>query len=93
MLNKRGGGDDAACLTETPINLIITDLQMSRMDGFELIRILQRLRPKLGVIAISGLNDKHLQMATSLGVKAVLAKPFNADELFPAVRNVKDLRC
>jgi CheY-like chemotaxis protein len=86
-------GDSALrCLTENPMDLVITDLQMSRMDGFELIRILQRSRPELGVIAISGLNDQHLQMATSLGAKAVLAKPFTADELFLAVRTVSDLR-
>jgi chemosensory pili system protein ChpA (sensor histidine kinase/response regulator) len=87
-------GDSALrCLTENPMDLVITDLQMSRMDGFELIRILQRSRPELGVIAISGLNDRHLQMATSLGAKAVLGKPFTAEELSLAVRTVTNLRC
>ena len=87
-------GDSALrCLTENPMDLVITDLQMSRMDGFELIRILQRSRPELGVIAISGLNDQHLQMATSLGAKAVLGKPFTAEELSLAVRTVTNLRC
>ncbi len=87
-------GDSALkCLTENPMDLVITDLQMPQMDGFELIRKLQRSRPELGVIAISGLNDQLLQMATSLGAKAILAKPFTADELFLAVRTVTDLRC
>ena len=87
-------GDSALkCLTENPMDLVITDLQMPQTDGFELIRILQRSRPELGVIAISGLNNQLLQMATSLGAKAILAKPFTADELFLAVRTVADLRC
>jgi CheY-like chemotaxis protein len=87
-------GDSALkCLTETPMDLVITDLQMPQMDGFELIRRLQRSRPEVGVIAISGLNDQLLQIATSLGAKAILAKPFTSDELFLAVRTVTDLRC
>ena len=86
-------GDSALkCLTENPMDLVITDLQMPQTDGFELIRILQRSRPELGVIAISGLNNPLLEMATSLGAKAILAKPFTADELFLAVRTVTDLR-
>ena len=87
-------GDSALkCLTENPMDLVITDLQMPQVDGFELLRNLQQSRPELGVIAISGLNDQLLQMATSLGAKAVLAKPFTAEELFLAVRNVTDLQC
>jgi CheY-like chemotaxis protein len=74
------------------MDLVITDLQMPQIDGFELIRILQRSRPQLGVIAISGLSDQLLQVATSLGAQAVLAKPFTAEELFLAVRTVTDLR-
>jgi CheY-like chemotaxis protein len=81
------------CLKENQMDLVITDLQMPQMDGFELIRNLRRSRPELGVIAISGLSDQLLQMATSLGAKAVLAKPFTAEELFLAVRTVTDLRC
>ena len=86
-------GDSALkCLTENPIDLVITDLQLPHTDGFELIRILQRSRPELGVIAISGLNDQLLQRASSLGAKAVLGKPFTAEELSQAVRTVTDLR-
>ena len=87
-------GDSALkCLTDNPMDLVITDLQMPQMDGFDLIRKLQRSRPELGVIAISGLNNQLLEVATSLGAKAVLAKPFTAEELFLAVRNVTDLQC
>ena len=86
------GSSALKCLTENPMDLVITDLQMPQMDGFELIRKLQRSRPELGVIAISGLNDQLRQVATSLGAKAILAKPFTADELFLAVRTVTDLR-
>ena len=86
-------GDSALkCLTKNPMDLVITDLQMPEMDGFELIRNLQRSRPELDVIAISGLNDQLLQIATSLGAKAVLGKPFTAEELFLAVRTVRALR-
>jgi chemosensory pili system protein ChpA (sensor histidine kinase/response regulator) len=87
------GASALKCLMETQVDLVITDLQMPKMDGFELMRKLRRSRPELGVIAISGLSDQLLQIATSLGAKAVLGKPFSAEELFLAVRTVAERRC
>jgi CheY-like chemotaxis protein len=71
-------------------SLVITDILMPEMDGFELIRRLVADRPSLPIVATSGATDwpAYLHMATSLGAKAVLHKPVVADELLATVQQI-----
>ena len=58
--------------------LIITDLEMPKMNGYELIQAL-RDRPETEttpiIIMTTRAGDKHRQMAQSLGVSAYITKP------------------
>lgn len=73
-----------------PTDLVITDLVMPEKEGIQLIVELRRLNHKVKIIAISGvdLRDNYLEMATALGAKRVLAKPFSDDEILKAVSEV-----
>ncbi len=66
-------------------NLVITDVIMPEADGIEIIRRIRSLDPGARIIAMSGGalidNDYYLRMAKPLGAMAVLAKPFDIDEL------------
>jgi CheY-like chemotaxis protein len=71
-------------------DLIITDIYMPDMDGFELIMNLTNKGSKIPVIAISGGSrlyprESTLSGAIALGAKAVLAKPFTNEQLFDAI--------
>jgi len=75
------------------VDLVIADLIMPELDGLDLIRNLDRLRPDLKVIAISGDFTRQLQRSAALlGVKATLQKPFSSDELFRTIRSVVTAR-
>ena len=69
---------------------VVTDIVMPECDGFELIREMRALDPKVKIIAISGgamiSTDYYLRTAKSLGASATLAKPFGMAELVAAVR-------
>ncbi|MGJ8668249.1 MAG: EAL domain-containing response regulator [Oceanococcus sp.] len=55
-------------LKEHPeINLLITDLKMPDMDGIALLRELESLSPRLGVIIMSALGNKILRAAETIG--------------------------
>jgi CheY-like chemotaxis protein len=68
----------------TPIDLILTDLQMPGMNGFQLAGAIQRLRPHLPVVYATGHvgafadNDNHPP-------GPILAKPYRMATLRTAV--------
>lgn len=70
-------------------DLVVTDILMPELDGIGLLRALQSSRPKLPVLAISGGNrfpaDLCLSLASGLGARAVLQKPFETIELIDQV--------
>ncbi|MBT5319326.1 MAG: response regulator [Chloroflexi bacterium] len=80
------GESGLACLRESPSDVLLVDLLMPGINGFE---VLERLnsgvekgcRPKR-VIAMSALTDLDtVQALRDLGVDAVLPKPFSLQEL------------
>lgn len=75
-------------LSEALPELIIADVVMPGMDGFELCQTVKadaRLR-HLPVILISGIvNSAVREQAAQVGAASVIKKPFNPDDLLPAV--------
>lgn len=71
-------------------DLITLDLSMPGLDGFEVIRYI-REQPELQalrILVISGLAQTDLNKALSLGADAVLAKPFENDQLLHQVQQL-----
>jgi chemosensory pili system protein ChpA (sensor histidine kinase/response regulator) len=70
--------------------VVLTDIEMPRMDGFDLVRNMrvdERLA-KLPVIMItSRIAQKHRDYAAELGVNHYLGKPFAEEELLALVAN------
>ena len=64
-------------LAQTTVDLVITDLHMPQMEGFQVIQVLRRLLPNLKIIAVSGTNPRDLEAALTLGANAVIRKPYD----------------
>lgn len=63
-------------------DLIITDLQMPGMNGIELIHEVNKIRPHLPVIVVSGFATKEFCLnAFTYGVGGVLEKPYDPEKL------------
>lgn len=69
-------------LAHTPCELIITDMNMPRMDGLELVRTIRQRNSDIHVILITafGTPDTEKQ-ALRFGANEYLAKPFDFEEL------------
>jgi len=67
------------------IDVVVTDLQMPRVHGFELITVLRDFEAPPAVVVMSGTGDFQLHMAEALGAKYALQKPLDADMLVDAV--------
>jgi CheY-like chemotaxis protein len=82
-------GDEALALCRgTPVDLVITDLQMPKVHGLELISMLRELSPRPAIVAMSGTGDSQLDIACAVGADAALSKPISHDELLDTVRRV-----
>ncbi len=66
------------------IDLIVADIGMPEMDGFELRDIAQRERPGLPVFLITGRHEL-VERGRMRGVSQVFRKPFDAGALLAAV--------
>ena len=89
---QAGNGLDAVSVAGRhfgKIDLLITDVAMPRLAGPELARKLQRLRPGLQVLYMSGYNDSRLVSRGVAEAKVrLLVKPFTPDELLAIVREL-----
>jgi PAS domain S-box-containing protein len=74
------------------IELVITDLDMPKLGGIAMLRILKQMNPKLKVIVSSGIMSgikagSRAQELASIGIADYLDKPFTADQVLRAVHN------
>jgi CheY-like chemotaxis protein len=75
----------------TPVRAVITDLNMPRMDGFELIRRIRgdmRLRTTPIIVVSADTDPDTPQRVAALGVDAFFPKPFSPAQ----VRRTLELR-
>jgi chemosensory pili system protein ChpA (sensor histidine kinase/response regulator) len=69
--------------------MVLSDIEMPRMDGFDLVRNIradQRLRGLPVVMITSRIAEKHRDYATALGVQGYLGKPYDEDHLLSLIR-------
>jgi chemosensory pili system protein ChpA (sensor histidine kinase/response regulator) len=78
------GRDALTKLTAGTFDFVFTDLEMPRMNGFELLREIRRT-PALAalpvVVVTSRSADKHRRLAELSGATGYLTKPFTAENL------------
>ncbi|MBI4013432.1 MAG: Hpt domain-containing protein [Candidatus Rokubacteria bacterium] len=78
VVTANDGAEALQQLTETAVHLVITDLEMPRVNGYELIEDLRR-RPATRdlpvVVLTTRAGEKHLGLARRLGVKHYVSKP------------------
>ncbi|HWS74515.1 MAG TPA: response regulator, partial [Quisquiliibacterium sp.] len=88
VLLAKDGVDALRLLQDTVPDVVLLDIEMPRMDGFDLTRHLrgdERLRDVPIVMISSRTADKHRNHAQSLGVNVFLGKPYPEDELLAHV--------
>ena len=77
-------------LQEEKPAVVLSDIEMPRMDGFDLarnIRADEHLRDLPIIMITSRIAEKHREHAKELGVDHYLGKPYSEDELLRLVRS------
>jgi len=84
-------GQEALALAEAWIpDVVLTDVEMPRLDGFGLVRALRRLYPEVPVIVMTGADEYAgrpvAEVATEHGALATFMKPFDLEHLHATIR-------
>jgi chemosensory pili system protein ChpA (sensor histidine kinase/response regulator) len=91
VLTAKDGIDALEQLRERVADVILVDIEMPRMDGYELtgrVRSDSRLKDIPIIIITSRAGEKHRNRAFDLGVNIYMSKPYQEDELF---KNIESL--
>ena len=92
VVEARDGREGEEAIQRRVPDLVILDIFMPERDGFETLRSLRRTHPGLKILAISGSAggqmERTLAYAREFGANAALDKPFPADALRGAVREL-----
>lgn len=76
-------------LAERPTELVITDIRMPGMDGFDLGMRIRQSFPGIRIALITGYFSEHSQgSADEIGIKEIVKKPFKSFELIEMVDRV-----
>ena len=94
LVDVAGDGPSALRIAESaepPIDLVVLDLMLPEMSGYETCRILRTKNPDVPVLALTArtLAEDKTQ-AFDVGVDQYMTKPFALPELLSRVRNLLD---
>jgi two-component system, OmpR family, KDP operon response regulator KdpE len=87
-IEEAAGGEAALeLLRKTPIDVLVLDLGMPDIDGFEVIRRLRSSGSAIPIIILSSRADEKGKVeALDLGADDYVTKPFGIDELLARIR-------
>lgn len=89
QVSEARNGDEALALLEQdshPLDLVLTDVVMPIMGGWELSRRLQQLRPEVAVIFMSGYTEESVFPEGVPAHSTFIRKPFTVAGLLSGVR-------
>ncbi|HEX3461938.1 MAG TPA: response regulator [Acidimicrobiales bacterium] len=87
VVGETGRGDEAVELVKTHApELVILDVKMPGTDGLSAARGIRELGMKVAVLVLTAFSQRNLiDEARDAGVAAYLVKPFQRNELIPAI--------
>jgi len=88
VLTARDGLDAITVLQEHEVDIILLDIEMPRMDGYQFathVRNDQRLKAVPIIMITSRSGEKHRAKAIEIGVNDYLSKPYQESQLMAAI--------
>jgi chemosensory pili system protein ChpA (sensor histidine kinase/response regulator) len=91
VLTAKDGVDAMGQLQEHIPDMMLLDIEMPRMDGFELATHMRndaRLRNVPIIMITSRTGDKHRDRALAIGVNHYLGKPYQESDLLDSIHDI-----
>jgi len=91
VITAKDGVDAVTVLADTVPDVMLLDIEMPRMDGFELATIIrhdERLKNIPIIMITSRTGEKHRERAESIGVNRYMGKPYNEVDLLETINGL-----
>ncbi len=91
IMTAKDGVDALAQLENARPDIMLLDIEMPRMDGFELARHLRNHEnyQHIPIIMVtSSTGEKHRERARELSIESYMGKPFQERELLESIREL-----
>jgi CheY-like chemotaxis protein len=86
ILEASNGSHGLALFRDNLPDVVLTDVLMSGLDGFQLTAQIKSIRPQTSVIIMTALSIPHLQeKVQGVGASGFLSKPFEPEDLLSAL--------
>jgi CheY-like chemotaxis protein len=86
------GARAIALLESEPFNLLLADLRMPQMDGFQVLAIARRKFPALRLVVMTGAEDEQFRArAYAMGIDLYIQKPKTGKEIINFVDCIESL--
>ena len=93
-LHHAKNGQEAVdyCATDSKLDLILMDLKMPVMNGFEATKIIKKKHPKIPIIAQTAYSSESDKIkATKAGCDEFISKPISKEQLTLVLSKYKKL--
>ena len=82
VYEAESGTEALDLLARTPVDLIVSDIDIPSTDGLEFLRQVQARHPGIPVVVVTTESSAaYVKEAIRAGVQAYLRKPFTADQI------------
>ncbi len=82
IITAEDGAMALSILESQPVSIVLSDIQMPKMNGFELLKVLKSRFPEVGVIMMTAFGDTFtVKDALLLGADEYITKPFKSYEI------------
>ena len=86
IVTARNGEEVAKIMEASPVDFVITDLNMPEMNGYDFISQAKKNFPDIPILAMTGTKTPEVEKRLrTLGVPQCIEKPFNVKEMVPLI--------
>src|SRR5210317_889113 len=92
VLTAQSGEEGLKIVEDVDLDIVLTDMRMPGMDGWELLKSIKNYSKDLPVIMVTAFGEvEKAVVAMKAGAYNYLAKPFSNDELLVNIRKAVEL--
>jgi CheY-like chemotaxis protein len=85
FITAKDGMEAIETLKSTPVSLLVTDLQMPKIDGLGLLAYTNKYHPKIPCIVMSAHGTPRIKETLQSDILQFIEKPFTAEQLAQAI--------